>query len=55
MKNGFKINRTKSGGIVLAFKKYLGDFIHPLESDSKYVLWFKVDKQLFLMRQDVIF
>jgi glutamine cyclotransferase len=33
----------------------LGDFIHPLESDSKYVLRLKVDKQLFRMRQDVIF
>ena len=55
MKNRFKMNRTKSVGIVLAFKKHLGDVIHPLESDSKYVLWFKVDKQLFRMRQDVIF
>jgi hypothetical protein len=55
MKNTFKINRTKSGGIVLTFKKHLGDFIHPLESDSKYVLWFKADKQLFHMRKDVIF
>ena len=35
MKNRFKINRTKSGDV--AFKKHLGDFIHSLESDSKYV------------------
>jgi hypothetical protein len=50
------LQRTiKSGGIIVGFRKSLGDNISIIETDSKYVLWFKINKNIFRLQQDVLF
>jgi tRNA-binding EMAP/Myf-like protein len=41
MKNRKQIGR-KSGGMILAYKESLENYIELLDIESKYVLWFKV-------------
>ncbi|CAG2216217.1 unnamed protein product [Mytilus edulis] len=55
MKNRCKFANVKSGGIILAYKSNLSEHIHPIETDSKYIFWFKIDKKMFHLCQDIIF
>ncbi|XP_063408710.1 uncharacterized protein LOC134692190 [Mytilus trossulus] len=54
MKNRSHLNRVKSGGIVLGFKESLSDHISAAETDSKYILWFKIDKHVVKLQQDIL-
>jgi tRNA-binding EMAP/Myf-like protein len=54
MKNRKKIGR-KSGGMILAYKESLENYIKLLDIESKYVLWFKVSSKLVNLNEDVIF
>ena len=36
--------KRKSGGIAIADRKYLDQYITPIESKSKLVLWFQLSK-----------
>jgi hypothetical protein len=38
-----------------SLNKSLGDNISMIETDSKYVLWFKISKNIFRLQQDVLF
>ena len=40
------ISRHKSGGIALAYKKHLKNYIKPIETQSKLVYWFVLSKTL---------
>ena len=55
MKNIFTFKRVKSGGIILAYKTELSSFVNIVESESKYILWFKLNTSLFHLPQDVLF
>jgi hypothetical protein len=55
MQNIFTFKRVKSGGIILAYKTELSSFVNIVESESKYILWFKLNKSLFHLPQDVLF
>ena len=55
MKNRFTFKRVKSGGIILAYKTELSNFVNIVESESKYILWFTLNKSLFHLPQDVLF
>ena len=55
MKNRFTFKRVKSGGIILAYKTELSNFVNIVESESKYILWFKLNKSLFHLPRDVLF
>ena len=54
MKNRKKIAR-KSGGMILAYKESLENYIELLDIESKYALWFKVSSKLVNLNEDVIF
>ena len=54
MKNRQKIGR-QSGGMILAHKESLENYIELLDIESKYVLWFKVSSKLVNLNEDVIF
>jgi tRNA-binding EMAP/Myf-like protein len=54
MKNRKKIPR-KSGGMILAYKESLENYIELLDIESKYALWFKVSSKLVNLNEDVIF
>ena len=49
-----KLSHVKSGGIVICIKKIFKNHVEVITSDSKYVLWLRLDKQLF-GTQDVLF
>ncbi|CAG2220516.1 unnamed protein product [Mytilus edulis] len=55
MKNRFTLRRVKSGGIVLCFRTHLADKINMIDTDSKYIMWFTVDKEIFRLNQNVLF
>ncbi|CAG2208866.1 unnamed protein product [Mytilus edulis] len=55
MKNRFTLRRVKSGGIVLCFRTHLADKINMVDTDSKYIMWFTVDKEIFRLNQNVLF
>jgi hypothetical protein len=55
MKNRFTFKRVKSGGIILAYKTELSSFVNIVESESKYILWFKLNKSPIHLPQDVLF
>jgi hypothetical protein len=50
----FEIGR-KSGGMILACKESLENYIELLDIESKYVLWCKVSSKLVNLNEDVIF
>ena len=52
MKNRFKFRKVKSGGITLAYKNYLHEYISEIESESKYIKWLKI-KHIF--EHDILF
>lgn len=37
--------RRKSGGIAVAYKKWLEQYLSPIETDSKLVLWFQISEK----------
>jgi hypothetical protein len=47
MNNRFTLKRVNSGGIILAYKTELSNFVNIVESESKYILWFKLNRSLF--------
>ena len=55
MKNRFKFKRIRSGGITLAVKCHLANYIHEIDTNSKYVKWFKLDKHAFEVGGDILF
>ena len=54
MKNRFTYRKVRSGGIVLAFKNYLSQDIDLINSESQYVLWFKISKNVLQLNHDVL-
>ena len=55
MKNRKKMSNRRSGGIVLAFKENLNSFIEIIDTESKYILWFKYSGKLLNANEPVIF
>jgi hypothetical protein len=55
MKNSKKITKNRSGGIMVGFKDNLAKHIDIVNTDSKYVMWFKCSEQLFKTDQPVFF
>ena len=55
MKNRKKISNRRSGGIMVGYKESLDNYIDIVNTDSKYVLWFKCSKNLFKTEQPVYF
>ena len=53
-KNRKTISNYRSGGLCLIIKKALQDFVSIVESESKLVQWFKIDKTLTGYDKDVI-
>ena len=53
MKNRKKFGK-KSGGIVLAYKESYSNYIEVLESDSKFVLWFKLSGEFCKEGKNII-
>ena len=54
MKNRFAFRKIRSRGIILAYKKTIERYIKYIESDSKYVLWFQIDKCILKMNENVL-
>jgi hypothetical protein len=54
MKNRKSFSNRKSGGIVLGFKEEYDSFIHPIPTDSSYVFWFRISRELFGLDEDVV-
>ena len=50
-----KLSHIKSGGIVVCIKKTFKNHVEVITSDSIYVLWLRLDKQLFGTQKDVLF
>ena len=55
MKNRFKFKRVRSGGITPAIREHLHNYIHEIDSNSRYVKWFKLDKNAFNEGGDILF
>ena len=55
MKNRAKFMRVKSGGITLAIKNYLADYVKVIDTESRFVLWFKLDKKVLDTDKDLLF
>ena len=55
MKNRKRVAKTKSGGIILGFKEKFAGHIIPLDSECKFIFWFKVDSKLLQMNEDPLF
>jgi hypothetical protein len=53
--NRKKITKNRSGGIMVGFKDNLAKHIDIVNTDSKYVMWFKCSEQLFKTDQPVFF
>ena len=53
-KNRKPISNYRSGGLCVIIKKALQDFVSIVESESKLVQWFKIDKTLTGYDKDVI-
>jgi exonuclease III len=54
MKNREKITKNRSGGIMAGFKDNLAKHIDIVNTDSKYVMWFKCSEQLFKTDQEYL-
>lgn len=55
MKNRTKIAKKRSGGIVVGYRESLENNIQFIDTDSKYVLWFKCNEHLFKTDEPVYF
>ncbi|CAG2192228.1 unnamed protein product [Mytilus edulis] len=53
-KNRKKITSFRSGGIALGYRSQYAKFIHCIETDCPFVLWFRVDRILFRTEDDII-
>lgn len=54
MKNRVKYGRVNSGGIILAYKQELSEFINIHETESKAVLWFEISKKLTYFEKNLL-
>ena len=54
MKNRKSFSNRKSGGIVLGFKEEYDSFIHPIPTDSSYVFWCRISRELLGLDEDVV-
>jgi hypothetical protein len=54
MKNRKSFSNRKSGGIVLGFKEEYDSFIHPIPTDSSYVFWFRISRELLGLDEHVV-
>jgi exonuclease III len=54
MKNRFKVTSHKSGGILVGIKKDISKQCRIIESETKSCLWFKLDKSLLNLDQDLV-
>lgn len=55
MKNRKPFAKVKSGGIIIGYKNELSSEITILQTDSKFVSWFKISSQLFNLDEDIVF
>ena len=55
LKNRKTKSRNKSGGIALGFKEQLSDKISPVETECRFVFWFKVSADLLNTNADGLF
>ncbi|CAG2239753.1 unnamed protein product [Mytilus edulis] len=53
-KNRKKFTSFRSGGIALGYRSQYAKFIHCIETDCPFVLWFRVDRILFRTEDDII-
>ena len=49
-----KKNSRKSGGISVYFKEYFSKHISEIETESDYVLWIELSKELFKLDENII-
>ena len=49
--NNLKNLSKKSGRMILAYKQALDDYIKILETDSQYVMWFKISAKLVQLKK----
>lgn len=54
MKNRRKLTNTRSGGIILAVRDNIVKYIKIINTDCKYVFWFKLDKMLLNSTDDLL-
>lgn len=54
MKNRIKYGRVNSGGIKLAFRHNLSEFITVHATGSKTVLWFKISKTFTKLEKNLL-
>lgn len=52
IKNRKSFSNRKSGGIVLGFKEEYD--IHPIPTDSSYVFWYRISRELLGLDEDVV-
>ena len=50
-----KLQKKRSGGIIVGCKGNLAKHIDIVDTDSKYAMWFKYSEQLFKTDQAVLF
>ena len=55
MKNRFDVAKVKSGGLILAVKENLIEYIDIITSDCKFVFWFKLSKKVVNLNSDILF
>ena len=55
MKNRKKITNKRSGGIVIGFKTALENDVEIVNTESRYVHWFKCSENLFKTDQPIFF
>lgn len=55
MKNRKMFSNRRSGGIVVGYRESLKGMIHMIDTDSRYVLWFKCQGKLLNLDESVLF
>ena len=53
--NRFKLRRPRSGGIIVLYKDFVDSCVRELETESKYVKWFKVNMKSGINQEEVLF
>lgn len=54
LKNRKPNPRVKSGGIAFGYKSQYDKYVHPIETSSKLVSWYKISSSLFKSSEDII-
>ena len=54
MKNRHKLSKVRSGGIILSAREDIVKHVKIIDTDCKYVLWFKIDKMFLNYDEDLI-